>query len=591
MSNKRIASVVPPWSSSAKLRRKRRSSARRGVVAFSALLASLPIIDGCARVTVRKVPTPTQYHRWTDKMQRQADGMEGFRFYLPRPFVQVFESFPVRTDVYLANGVVSPDGAYVIVTELIAEADFGEYRLDKPVDIRIPVNYIEAPKADRKDVSAPAEEGPVTPQGQGALLDAAAKAIGERLESKFDAILHKQGAVLLDQDRNEPRAGLAEKHEPGEKTGVEERRVTNDNMAYAYQPLRGNFDMVYLPDFDEQYVVSSRSALGNVAVEVNLGQGWSLQGFNSLVDNSELNRRIFDMIDSSVQLAKSAAYAAAGFPFPAVPAEIAPQGAGARSLVMTPGTTLEAEAPRPATPVSLKIVAVHYAAKGLYPVIKPRELQERTWPGGEWEERIHNNYCFLDLFKLHPHPTYATEIDPGALVAARRATTQPAGHFTIPRYPYQYVSFNTFRYLAIEAIRPTTSQFGPFEHLYDATGVSGDHGMARPGIPPQQSGEPGGAQTPRAGGNLSQPHIAAWDQAIKGQDIRRPALAETNYYAVEGLRAEGDKIVVSLARHGDPPPLEQLEQELIEAILDNSVDPPDFAKTLDQRRFDFEVIQ
>ena len=45
------------------------------------------------------------------------------------------------------------------------------------------------------------------------------------------------------------------------------------------------------------------------------------------------------------------------------------------------GTSLLDERPMPGTPVTLKVVIVHYAAKGLYPVIKPRELKSAL---GAW---------------------------------------------------------------------------------------------------------------------------------------------------------------------------------------------------------------
>jgi hypothetical protein len=84
---------------------------------ISAVLIAL-LAGGCASVSVRKVPTPTQYNTWTDAQQREADSIDGLRFYMPRPFINVFESFPVRTDVYLAQGEVSPDGKYVLIRQI-----------------------------------------------------------------------------------------------------------------------------------------------------------------------------------------------------------------------------------------------------------------------------------------------------------------------------------------------------------------------------------------------------------------------------------------------------------------------------------------
>ncbi|MCP4249258.1 MAG: hypothetical protein GY778_19620 [bacterium] len=407
-------------------------------------------VVGCASVTVRKVPTPTQYVHWTDDMQRKADKMEGLRFYLPRPFLSVFESFPVRTDIYLANGVVSPDGKYVIVTSVTGESGLSRFIANDPRAVRIPRSYIF-------------DEGAF--EEQAGLLDEAQKRVGELLTSRGDLI--PTGVVGQAAPATAPPAPPAAPA-PQPTTGINQRTATNDNGAFAYQPLRGNFDLVYLPDFEEQFVVASQAGLGNAMFEINLGQGWSLQGFNSLVDNSELNRRIFDLIDTSMRLAKQAAAAALGIP--PLPG-LAPPAEGPGAWRPQAGEPDDAER-LAGTPVSLKIVVVHYAAKGLYPVIKPRELQERIT-----SQRTH--HCFLDLFKLDPKVRGVSDYDPEAIRRAQMAVANEAGSYTVPRYPYQYVSFNAFRYMAIEVVQPTSEDNPPFKHLYDKTGTKGEEGQAR----------------------------------------------------------------------------------------------------------------
>ena len=134
-------------------------------------------------------------------------------------------------------------------------------------------------------------------------------------------------------------------------------------------------DIFYLPDFEEQYVVSSKSNLGNAQFMLNMGQGWSMQGFNSLVDNSEINNRIFDLIDTSMELGKAAASAALGVP----PSGVTDALVSAATPRAQSGTPDEVEKLGTAgTKVTLKIVVVQYAAMGLYPVIKPRELKQQT---------------------------------------------------------------------------------------------------------------------------------------------------------------------------------------------------------------------
>src|SRR5262245_495771 len=81
----------------------------------AALIAFVALGGACSEVKIRKVRTPTQYNTWTDDDQRQADSMEGFRFYMQRPFVAVHESFPVHARSFLVDGRVSADGRFVVV--------------------------------------------------------------------------------------------------------------------------------------------------------------------------------------------------------------------------------------------------------------------------------------------------------------------------------------------------------------------------------------------------------------------------------------------------------------------------------------------
>ena len=415
------------------------------------LFAGAAVIYGCAKVKVRKVPTPTQYVRWTDAQQRKADNMEGIRFYLPRPFVCVFESFPIRTDIYLANGMVSPDGKYVVVTSVTAESGLSRYVATDPRHVEIPTSFIFDPKRRESEIKAQS------------------LALGTALET-ISTIRALKQAVPTGIKGTPPTAQLPPPPPPPpsvEPTGISKRKVTNDNGAFAYQPLRGNFDLVYLPDFEEQYVVSETAGLGNAMFAINLGQGWSLQGFDSLVDNSQLNQRIFNLIDTAIRLAQGAASAATGIPL------VAP-GAGEPGVIRPQSKQEAMDREIPGTPVTLKIVVVHYAAKGLYPVIKPRELQERALSQTE-------SHGILDLFRLFPQVDWASSYDPTAITRAQQAIDNQTGSFTVPRYPYQYLSFNTFRYMAIEVVQPTSDQNPPFKYQYDRTGVTGDIGDARTG--------------------------------------------------------------------------------------------------------------
>jgi hypothetical protein len=437
------------------------------------------VLVGCATVNVKKVPSPAQYvidgkNYWTPAMQQEADKLEGFRFYLPRPFVSVFESFPVATDIYLGKGRVSPDGRYVAIDSIMplsTREDFAAIGSGTaralPGDLQIPRDWIFRPgaAASQAGQQKPGEARAAT---EGAPLSAdAMRTLAEVTEASRDSAAKAEKQTSAAQNAAAEAATSAgnAKGSAQQVTGQSRRGVSNDNGAFAYQPLRGNFDLVYMPDFDEQYVVSSQSGLGNAQFQVNLGQGWSLQGFNSFTDNSALTKRVFDVIDTGLELGKAAARAAAlsaGIPLPGE----------ARAGVEAPPLGLRMDN-APGTPVALKIVVLHYAAKGLYPVIKPRELIARG-----------SAAMVIDL--AAPTPTLR-RLNDGDLARALAEHTRLEQRSTVPVYPYQYISFNTFRYMAIEVLTPQGSPFGT---PYDKTGTTGDSGDRRATEPPGSPGTP-----------------------------------------------------------------------------------------------------
>ncbi len=425
------------------------------------------ILIGCASVTVKKVPTPTQYNEWNDAQQAKADRMEGIRFYLPRPFVNVFESFPITSDIFLVEGQVSPDGKYVNITDVHKDSEFRRYFASgqelsqnySRVPSVVPVQAVELPSAetlkslrelanvegfeflqqsgDEGEANSPDEQSNDVAQGAADDAIAAADRAKESAEAARDA-------------SNDASAASANTTPATEPTGLNRRAVTNDNGAFAYQPLRGNFDIVYLPDFEEQYVVSSVAGLGNAEFQINLGQSWSLQGFNSLTDNSEINKRIFDLVDTGIAAGKAAL---------GIPAPDALKGIG-DTFVQQSGSP--AETLKPGAEVTLKVVVVYYAAKGLYPVIKPRELAE-----------IKSDAVVIYPSDEAPRIMHASDLTSPRVKELVANHDRSNGRYSVPVYPYQYISFNTFRYMAVEVL---TNNGLPFGTLYDKTGTMGDPG-------------------------------------------------------------------------------------------------------------------
>ncbi len=409
--------------------------------AFCILALVLPgLLASCAEIKVRKVPTPSQYMAWTDLMQKESDAIDGIRFYLPRPFVNVFESFPVHSDVYLARGVVTPDGRYIAINSIVEIRPDGNgptiYTTgDKPIVVQ------------KRNVFRP---GAATAK---ALVEGIKQTPAIKPQSTTETGKPTESTSPGEKETSKTGAnGTSNQPPPTPSTaGTSSYKVRNLNNAFAFQPLRGNFDLVYLPDFEEQYAITSKSRLGSAKAEVQLGQGWSLQGLDAVTDNTEIVGRLFKLIDFAIDAGKEAAKAAIGIP----------PGVGAIAKPQSAEETLEKDKGQPGTEITLKVTAVHYAAKGLYPVLKARELQPRKLDNG-------TSHMIIDL----QGPAATNNGTANSSGASQQPVQTAWGRFTIPKYPYQFLSFNTFRFMAIEGMHPDD----PFAHLIDKTGTKGDPG-------------------------------------------------------------------------------------------------------------------
>lgn len=313
-------------------------SAPYSVVAFFFVVAALLFITaGCARLEYRKVPTPTQYSNWTDTQQREADAMEGVRYYLPRPFLHLKQSTPVAQRTALVSFKLQDDG----------------YHLSLPTD-------------------APAWLQRVAPKQisitQALALSLAFHEKGEGVETQSGV----PDAVEEDSESRDP-APTRPPSELRSRTGF-----INDTDPVTR--LSDRMDVVYLPDFEEQYVIRARAGFGTADIETRLRNGWAAEVFSQQVDNSNLIPYVIEQVETTSN-------AAAG-----IVRTWAPMAAG-----LPPGTSVEAlveaveaQRGRPGAATSefladvliFKIAEIKIAQPGLYPILKPREITHWLKPTG-----------------------------------------------------------------------------------------------------------------------------------------------------------------------------------------------------------------
>lgn len=291
---------------------------------FRTLVGTTVLISmlGCASVSVQKLD------RSTGKV---VDGAaEGLRFYLPRPYVSVFEPFVISSEVFLARGELSPDSTYVLLTQVptglaaIINEDLAKGRQTSMGDLKVDATQV---RVAERGGAAQAAAVPTSPASA---------------------------------------ASSPEASKPDVKSGILNYKATNDNGAYAMTPQPRYFNILWLPDFDEQYVVSAKAGLGNAGVVIGFGQGWSLQSLDATVDNSAIVKPLLDFYSGTLGSLQKLATARIEGPLGALTG--GPQSANAASQ------NANATSFKGGTQVTVKVTKVRIVAPGLYPILKPKEI-------------------------------------------------------------------------------------------------------------------------------------------------------------------------------------------------------------------------
>lgn len=217
---------------------------------WASLLALGFVVVGCASAQIRKVPKRSDYDAQTwerERKQQYADSLCGLRFYRSRPYVNVYKPFPLESDVVLVDGVVSADGKWVQLTPNGASRKIvGDLCLlgactpsgNLPASAVLATGSASVSKSERdvmlaQGATASGTGGGATLRAQGA-TDAA------------DPTLVAPGEL----DRIAPHATAEDR-----PSGTSTLRLSTDLDAVAQTKLRDYFDIQYLPDFEEEYVV------------------------------------------------------------------------------------------------------------------------------------------------------------------------------------------------------------------------------------------------------------------------------------------------------------------------------------------------
>lgn len=356
------------------------------LVAPLALFGIIGLVVGCSSVKVLKVGEGPQ--------------PEGIPFYMPRPYVQVFEPFVIGSKAYLVSGRVSDDGKYLLIDNVDDRAKLdGLFRSN--------VGQDAPPQVPLKQI-LPAGS---TPNFNGGPQGSIAPALAESAPAPASSAASAPASA----------ASAAEPKE-SQPSGSFDLSVANTSSVFPPSLGRRFFDVVWMPDFEEKYVVQGTPGLGNANIGVTMTQGWGLDGLDARIDNSAIVKPLLDFystgLDALSKLAKSKI----------LPAQPLVTGSGG------PQGEMEERQVASGARVTIKVTRVQVVAPGLYPILKPKETAAvQEIPASE-----------RDLVVRH-----------------------------IPQRPYSNIAFNTYEVAVVEAAKPSGDTPMNLQRYFDPTGPDG----------------------------------------------------------------------------------------------------------------------
>jgi hypothetical protein len=254
---------------------------------------------------------------------------EGARYYLPRPYLAVKEPFPVGGEDFLTTGTLQGDRLL---------------HIDLPAGLPAPVLRFFKANDPRVGLVAPG----LVMQRRGRT----AKPPG----------LSKQAAAP-DGGASPTDAGQAPDGGSGTPSASADVEETSGSTVV---PISELFDVVMLPDFDQQYAIKVSAGIGASKLKLNLKNGWMAEQIGFNVDNTAIGNFILSNIQKVVDLGIGAAQTALE------PASALTAAASAFAKQAAPP---EGAAPQPPAPPQV-VLRVRYALEalpGLYPILKPGE--------------------------------------------------------------------------------------------------------------------------------------------------------------------------------------------------------------------------
>jgi hypothetical protein len=360
----------------------------------------------------------------------------GLRYYETRPFVVVRRPYVIASEPYLVHGVLQPDGRTFVV-------------VDAPQELKMPTRTaltLGTPKVVGKDGDGGATVAEAH-SGDAVSTPADPAKPAEPDTGCIDSDGKRKSAAKEDPPDGEPEGSAANpdskvpecKDTTGSRIAFSGISLETDLTATALVPINDLFSIIYLPDYDREFVVDVKARWGFSKLHITRGPGGTLLAYNSEVDNSAVVKPLLDSWNTLVSAATQAAV-----------------------VKITPPTAQSADVPARSssqmsgTPATLRIHVAKYAVPGVYPILKPAEISSGAWSTAGGPAMQDNNAAVKPSSPV-PESAEDGKKPAGAAVAGKL----PAAHqrALAPYYPYQ-VPYDYFTVLLAE-------------HLLEPAGASG----------------------------------------------------------------------------------------------------------------------
>lgn len=296
---------------------------------FLIVIFAIAFLDGCSNLD----PVPAEVADVNGKAS-------GIRYFETRPFVVVNKPFPLESDSVLVDGYISADGKHIYIDNI-------------PVTNSAGIRHFHINQDQKKGF----EVGKIVLLKPSAVTTAA-KAQGSSGEGD------KVGNMTMTDPKKEDDKEKDSTSTAG-KQGTSNITIITDNTGIPLITVNEYLSLIYLNDFDREYVLSTKAKLGVKNIHLTLGPGATLQGIDASVDNSAIVGPLVSAWTSLINTGTQALVAA-----------VSPGGAAAAVAQGSSSDSAVAPQELRSRPITLRIHNIKYATIGIYPIVKSGEVED-----------------------------------------------------------------------------------------------------------------------------------------------------------------------------------------------------------------------